>query len=138
MIGFIMLFPLFGLIVILLFFANKGKLFFKQLRPGKNEKAFWLIKFKTMSDKKDSKGELLPDEKRLTIVGSIIRKTTMDEIPRLLNVIKGDMNLISPRPLLVDYFPLYNKIQKKRHFVKPGITGWAQVNGQRYNLETKV
>jgi lipopolysaccharide/colanic/teichoic acid biosynthesis glycosyltransferase len=125
-----MLLPLFTIILILLLFGNRGRPFFKQLRPGKNGKPFWLIKFKTMNDKKDNNGELLPDEKRLTTVGNIIRKTSLDEIPQLINVIRGDMSLIGPRPLLVDYLPLYSEVQKKRHNVKPGITGWAQVNGR--------
>jgi lipopolysaccharide/colanic/teichoic acid biosynthesis glycosyltransferase len=110
--------------------ANKGNAFFFQTRPGKNEKLFKVIKFKTMNDRKDKAGNLLPDEKRLTVAGKIIRKTSLDEIPQLINIIKGDMSLIGPRPLLVDYLPLYNEIQKRRHEVKPGITGWAQVNGR--------
>ncbi len=129
-IGFIILSPLFVLITMFLFIANQGKPFFFQKRPGKNEKIFKLIKFKTMNDKKDKNGELLPDEKRLTPIGKFIRKTSLDEIPQLLNVIKGDMSLIGPRPLLVEYLPLYNNTQKRRHEIKPGITGWAQVNGR--------
>lgn len=106
------------------------KFFFLQSRPGLHEKIFKVIKFKTMNDKKDKDGNLLPDSKRLTSIGNFIRKTSLDEIPQLLNVIKGDMSLIGPRPLLVEYLPLYSEVQKKRHNVKPGITGWAQVNGR--------
>ena len=129
-IGFLLLSPIFIIISIILFFSNNGKLFFIQQRPGKNEKLFNIIKFKTMNDKKDEYGNLLPDAKRITKIGEFIRKTSLDEIPQLLNVIKGDMSLIGPRPLLVSYLPLYNKEQVIRHNVKPGITGWAQVNGR--------
>ena len=128
--AFIILFPLFILIIVLLFIANNGKPFFAQLRPGKNEKIFRLIKFKTMNDKSDKEGNLLPDADRLTVIGRFVRKTSLDEIPQLLNVIRGDMSLIGPRPLLVEYLPLYSEQQKRRHKVKPGITGWAQVNGR--------
>jgi lipopolysaccharide/colanic/teichoic acid biosynthesis glycosyltransferase len=127
---FILISPIFVLVTILLFFANGGKPFFFQLRPGKDEKIFKIIKFKTMNDKRDAGGNLLPDAERLTAVGSFVRKTSLDEIPQLLNVIKGDMSLIGPRPLLVEYLPLYNEEQKSRHEVRPGITGWAQVNGR--------
>jgi len=130
LIGFIMIFPIFILLVIFLFFANNGKPFFFQRRPGKNNKIFTIIKFKTMNDKKDKSGNLLSDDQRLTIVGKFIRATSLDEIPQLLNVIKGDMSLVGPRPLLSEYLELYSEIQKKRHLVKPGITGWAQVNGR--------
>jgi lipopolysaccharide/colanic/teichoic acid biosynthesis glycosyltransferase len=109
---------------------NDGHVFFFQLRPGLNGKIFKVIKFKTMNDRRDSTGQLLPDADRLTALGKFIRKTSLDEIPQLLNVIKGDMSLVGPRPLLVEYLPLYNETQKRRHNVKPGITGWAQVNGR--------
>ncbi len=127
---FSILSPVFVLVVILLAIANAGKPFFFQKRPGKNEKTFKVIKFKTMNDRKDKNGELLPDAQRLTGIGSFIRKTSLDELPQLLNVIKGDMSLIGPRPLLMEYLPLYNETQKHRHDVLPGITGWAQVNGR--------
>jgi len=127
---FSVLSPVFILVVILLAIANSGKPFFFQKRPGKNEKTFKVIKFKTMNDRKDKNGELLPDAQRLTGIGRFIRKTSLDELPQLLNVIRGDMSLIGPRPLLMEYLPLYNETQRKRHDVLPGITGWAQVNGR--------
>jgi len=125
-----LLLPFFLIITLLLTIANQGKPFFFQRRPGKNQKVFLLVKFKTMNDRKDAQGKLLPDEKRLTALGKFIRKTSLDEIPQLINVVKGDMSLIGPRPLLVEYLPLYNEFQNRRHEVKPGITGWAQINGR--------
>lgn len=128
--GFLLLLPIFILTAIILFFANRGKVFFLQARPGLNSSIFHIIKFKTMKDAYDSEGNLLPDAERLTKIGQFVRKTSLDEIPQLLNVIKGDMSLIGPRPLLIEYLPLYNSEQSRRHYVKPGITGWAQVNGR--------
>jgi len=130
LIGLILLSPIFIVVTILLAIANNGKAFFIQKRPGINERIFSIIKFKTMSDATNNKGELLPDEKRLTSVGQLVRKTSLDEIPQLINVLKGDMSFVGPRPLLPEYLPLYNIEQQKRHLVKPGITGWAQVNGR--------
>ena len=128
--AFIVALPIFLVVTALLSIANQGKPFFFQLRPGKDGRMFKVIKFKTMNDLKDAQGNLLPDEKRLTAIGSFVRKTSLDEIPQLLNVIKGDMSLVGPRPLLEEYLPLYNELQKRRHEVRPGITGWAQVNGR--------
>jgi len=122
--------PVFIVVFLVLTMSNHGKPFFFQKRPGKNEKPFHIIKFKTMNDKKDSHGELLPFDQRVTKMGDFIRKYSLDEIPQLFNVLKGDMSLIGPRPLLLKYLPLYNDWQKQRHLLKPGITGWAQVNGR--------
>ena len=122
--------PILLLTFILLLIANRGDAFFVQRRPGKNEKIFEIIKFKSINDKKDANGKLLPDGDRITPVGQFVRKTSLDEIPQLFNVLKGDMSLIGPRPLLIQYLPLYSKEQRRRHDVRPGITGWAQVNGR--------
>ena len=130
LIGILICSPILLLTVILLAIANNGSPFFYQIRPGKNEKLFKIIKFKTMNDKTDKQGNFLPDDLRMTKMGSFIRKSSLDELPQLINVLKGDMSLIGPRPLLVQYLPLYNSEQKKRHNVRPGITGWAQVNGR--------
>ena len=126
----LLLAPIFFVVFVCLLIANQGKAFFYQQRPGKNEKIFKIIKFKTMNDKKDANGEFLPFDQRVTKIGNFIRKYSLDEIPQLINVLKGDMSLVGPRPLLTDYLPLYNEEQKKRHNVKPGITGWAQVKGR--------
>jgi undecaprenyl phosphate N,N'-diacetylbacillosamine 1-phosphate transferase len=122
--------PIFVLVTVLLALFQNGKVFFTQSRPGINENIFMLIKFKTMRDDTNEKGELLPDSERLTWIGKLVRKTSMDEIPQLLNILKGDMSFVGPRPLLVEYLPLYNEAQRKRHLVTPGITGWAQINGR--------
>lgn len=130
LIGFLVLSPIFIIITLILLISNNGKPFFFQKRPGKNEKIFSIIKFKSMNDKKDKNGELLPYDKRITKTGAFIRKYSLDEIPQLINVIKGDMSIVGPRPLLIQYLPLYNNEQKQRHKVKPGVTGWAQINGR--------
>lgn len=123
--------PILLVVTIWLHFANKGAgAFFFQERPGKNGKIFKVIKYKTMTDERDASGKLLPDAERLTKVGKFVRSTSIDELPQLINVLKGDMALIGPRPLLVQYLPLYSKEQARRHEVRPGITGWAQVNGR--------
>lgn len=122
--------PVFILVSIMLAICNRGTPFFVQSRPGKSGKIFKVIKFRTMNDRRSSDGILLSDSERLTKIGRIIRSASLDEIPQLLNVIKGDMSLIGPRPLLVEYLPLYNQEQARRHEVRPGITGWAQVNGR--------
>ena len=128
--GLIISSPIFLVVFIALLFANRGKVFFLQNRPGKNEEIFKIIKFRTMNDKRDAHGNLLPDVERLTKIGKLVRKTSLDEIPQLINVLIGNMSLIGPRPLLPEYLPLYNDVQKKRHLIKPGITGWAQINGR--------
>ena len=128
--GFIILSPVFIIVSILLLISNGGKPFFFQFRPGRNERLFKVIKFKTMSDRVNSNGELMHDADRLTPVGSFVRKTSLDEIPQLLNVIIGDMSLIGPRPLLPEYLPFYNDKHRKRHLVRPGITGLAQIAGR--------
>jgi lipopolysaccharide/colanic/teichoic acid biosynthesis glycosyltransferase len=122
--------PVFVLITVILLVANRGKIFFLQERPGKNEKPFKVIKFRTMNDRKDDMGNLLPNHLRTTRIGAFLRKTSLDEIPQILNVIVGDISIVGPRPLLFKYIPLYSKTQRRRHDVLPGITGWAQVNGR--------
>tara|TARA_R110001606_G_scaffold152476_1_gene293194 strand:- start:5003 stop:5608 length:606 start_codon:yes stop_codon:yes gene_type:complete len=130
LIGLVVFSPFFIFVLFALIFSNKGTPFFYQKRPGLHAKIFKIIKFKTMNDKKDEHGHLLPDAKRLTKVGQFVRKTSLDELPQILNLLKGDMTIIGPRPLLPEYLPLYSERQKKRHLVKPGISGWAQINGR--------
>ncbi|MFO3729230.1 sugar transferase [Butyricimonas muris] len=131
LITLLVIWPFLVLITIWLHFANKGAgAFFTQERPGKDEKIFKVIKFKSMTDERDAEGRLLPDADRLTPVGRFVRSTSLDELPQLINVLKGDMALIGPRPLLVQYLPLYSKDQARRHEVRPGITGWAQCHGR--------
>lgn len=130
LVAFLMLLPIFFVIIGILSITNNGSPLFFQRRPGRNENLFWLIKFKTMNDKCDSVGKLLPDSKRITRIGKVIRGSSLDEFPQLINVIFGQMSLVGPRPLLEEYLSLYNTRQKHRHDVRPGITGWAQVNGR--------
>lgn len=131
LVALILLSPMFLATIVLLFFANKGAgVFFTQDRPGKNEKIFKALKFKTMTDERDAEGNLLPDADRLTPVGKFVRSTSIDELPQLINILKGDMAFIGPRPLLVQYLPLYSEEQHRRHDVTPGMSGWAQVNGR--------
>ncbi|RZS98454.1 sugar transferase [Cecembia calidifontis] len=122
--------PFFILITLILFIQNRGAIFFYQERPGRHQKPFHIIKFKTMTDRRDAEGKLLPDVQRITKAGDVIRKLSLDELPQLINILKGDMSLIGPRPLLFKYIPLYSQEQLRRHEVRPGITGWAQVNGR--------
>ena len=129
-VGLLLCSPILIFVIILLYLNNNGKVFFFQNRPGLKGRLFRLYKFKTMDDRKDKEGNLLPDHERLHNVGRWVRKLSIDELPQLVNVLKGDMSLIGPRPLLVEYLPLYDDEQKRRHEVKPGITGWAQVNGR--------
>ena len=138
LVALILLSPVFLATIVLLFFANKGAgVFFTQDRPGKDEKIFKALKFKTMTDERDADGNLLPDADRLTPVGKFVRSTSIDELPQLINILKGDMAFIGPRPLLVKYLPLYSEEQHRRHDVTPGMSGWAQVNGRNNISWTK-
>lgn len=137
-VALLILSPILLVITLFLHFANKGAgAFFTQERPGKNAKIFKVVKYKTMTDERDANGKLLPDEQRLTKIGKIVRSLSIDELPQLFNVLKGDMSFVGPRPLLVKYLPLYSKEQMRRHDVRPGITGWAQVNGRNAITHTK-
>ncbi len=137
LIGLSVALPVILIVGITLYFLNAGKAFFVQPRPGKNEKIFKIIKFKSMNDKKDEQGNLLSNEERITKFGRFIRKTSLDEIPQLFNVLKGDMSLVGPRPLKVEYLKVYNEEQKKRHLIRPGISGWAQINGRNAITHTE-
>lgn len=128
--GFLVVLPIFIILLLTLAIANKGTPFFVQKRPGKDEKIFSILKFKTMNNKKDENGKLLSDGERLTTIGKLVRKTSLDELPQLINIIKGDMSFIGPRPLLIRYLPYYSEAEKKRHSIKPGITGLAQISGR--------
>lgn len=130
LIGIVVLSPVLLITAIFVRMKLGSPVLFRQKRPGKDEKIFTLYKFRTMTDEKDEAGNLLPDEARLTSFGKMLRSTSLDELPELFNILKGDMSIVGPRPLLVEYLPLYNKEQKKRHNVRPGLTGWAQVNGR--------
>lgn len=142
LIALVVFLPVIVILILLLWFTGHKRFFFVQKRVGLNNRIFHLIKFRSMTEAKDAAGNLLPDDKRLTKFGAALRKTSLDELPQLFNVILGDMSIIGPRPLLVSYLPLYNETQRKRHLVRPGITGWAQVNGrnaisweQKFNLD---
>lgn len=137
LVGLTIALPILLIVGVSLFILNKGKAFFVQPRPGKNEKIFKIVKFKSMNDKKDDNGQLLSNEERITKFGRFIRKTSLDEIPQLFNVLIGDMSIVGPRPLKVEYLPLYSEEQKKRHNIKPGITGWAQINGRNAITHTE-
>jgi len=138
LVALVLLSPVFIATMVVLHFANKGAgVFFRQDRPGKNERIFKALKFKTMTDERDAKGNLLPDADRLTPIGRFVRSTSIDELPQLINILKGDMAFIGPRPLLVKYLPLYSEEQRHRHDVTPGMSGWAQVNGRNNITWTK-